>query len=115
MLFFRRTVLMEDIPDVFGAVGFVEHGFADGADECFIPVFVFKGQKDGSGFLDRLSSAGDGGEIIDSFGTQRGQESDIPLAEKIIIGDLVKLISEIADADENVGDKIQVLISKQAV
>lgn len=43
------------------------------------------------------------------------QESDIPLAEKIIIGDLVKLISEIADAVENVGDKIQVLISKQAV
>lgn len=43
------------------------------------------------------------------------QESSISLAEKIIIGDLVKLISEIADAIENVGDKIQVLISKQAV
>ncbi|MEI6634376.1 MAG: TIGR00153 family protein [Chlamydiota bacterium] len=43
------------------------------------------------------------------------QEVNISLAEKIIIGDLIKLISEIADAVENVGDKIQVLISKQAV
>ena len=43
------------------------------------------------------------------------QESTITLAEKIIIGDLIKLISEIADAVENVGDRIQVLISKQAV
>lgn len=43
------------------------------------------------------------------------QEVDIPLAEKIIIGELIKLISEIADAIENVGDRIQVLISKQAI
>ena len=43
------------------------------------------------------------------------QEVDIPLAEKIVIGELIKLISEIADAIENVGDRIQVLISKQAV
>lgn len=43
------------------------------------------------------------------------QEIDIPLAEKIIIGNLVKLISEIADAIENVGDKIQLLIAKQAI
>ncbi len=42
-------------------------------------------------------------------------EVDIPLAEKIIIGNLIKLISEIADAVENVGDRIQVLISKQAI
>jgi len=42
-------------------------------------------------------------------------EVNITLAEKIIIGDLIKLISEIADAIENVGDKIQVLMSKQAV
>ena len=43
------------------------------------------------------------------------QEINISLAEKIIIGNLIKLISEIADAIENVGDRIQILISKQAV
>ncbi len=42
-------------------------------------------------------------------------ESGIPLAEKIIIGELIKMISEIADEIENVGDRIQVLISKQTV
>jgi uncharacterized protein Yka (UPF0111/DUF47 family) len=43
------------------------------------------------------------------------QEVGIPLAEKIIIGKLIKLISDIADAIENVGDRIRVLISKQVV
>ena len=43
MLFFRRAVLMEDIPDVFGTIGFVEHGFSDGTDEGLLTVFVFEG------------------------------------------------------------------------
>ncbi len=43
------------------------------------------------------------------------QEIDITLAEKILISELLTLISEIADAVEDVGDRIQVLISKQAV
>jgi predicted phosphate transport protein (TIGR00153 family) len=43
------------------------------------------------------------------------QDLEISLAEKIVIGNLIKLISEIADAVENVGDRIQILISKQAV
>jgi predicted phosphate transport protein (TIGR00153 family) len=43
------------------------------------------------------------------------KEIDIPLAEKIIIGNLMTLIAEVADAVENVGDRIQILISKQAI
>ncbi len=43
------------------------------------------------------------------------REIDIPLAEKIIVGNLVTLIAEVADAVENVGDRIQILISKQAI
>ena len=43
MLFFRRAFLMKDAPDVFGAVGFVEHGFSDGADKGCFPVFIFEG------------------------------------------------------------------------
>ena len=40
MLFFRSALLVEDIPDVFGAIGFVGNGFSDGADERDAPVFV---------------------------------------------------------------------------
>jgi predicted phosphate transport protein (TIGR00153 family) len=43
------------------------------------------------------------------------KEIDIPLAEKIIIGNLVTNVAEVADAVENVGDRIQILISKQAI
>ncbi len=43
------------------------------------------------------------------------REINISLAEKIIIGNLVTIIAEVADAVENVGDRIQILISKQAV
>ncbi|MEJ2744433.1 MAG: TIGR00153 family protein [bacterium] len=43
------------------------------------------------------------------------KEIDISLAEKIIIGNLMTLIAEVADAVENVGDRIQILISKQAI
>lgn len=43
------------------------------------------------------------------------KEINIPLAEKILIGNLVTLIAEVADAIENVGDRIQILISKQAI
>lgn len=43
------------------------------------------------------------------------REIDISLAEKIIVGNLVTLIAEVADAVENVGDRIQILISKQAI
>ena len=43
------------------------------------------------------------------------KEINISLAEKIIIGNLVTIIAEVADAIENVGDLIQILISKQAI
>ncbi|MCX6355296.1 MAG: TIGR00153 family protein [Candidatus Aureabacteria bacterium] len=43
------------------------------------------------------------------------KESKISLAEKIIIGTTIKMISEVADAIENVGDRVQILISKQAI
>jgi uncharacterized protein len=43
------------------------------------------------------------------------KEINISLAEKIIIGNLVTIIAEVADAIENVGDRIQILISKQAI
>lgn len=43
------------------------------------------------------------------------KEINISLAEKIILGNLVTLIAEVADAIENVGDRIQILISKQAI
>ncbi len=43
------------------------------------------------------------------------KEVDISLAEKIIIGTTIKMISEVADAIENVGDRVQLLISKQAI
>jgi predicted phosphate transport protein (TIGR00153 family) len=42
-------------------------------------------------------------------------EINISLAEKILIGALVKSVSEIADAIENVADRVGILISKQAV
>ena len=43
------------------------------------------------------------------------KDINISLAEKIIIGNLVTIIAEVADAIENVGDRIQILISKQAI
>lgn len=43
------------------------------------------------------------------------KEINVSLAEKIILGSLVTLIAEVADAIENVGDRIQILISKQAI
>jgi hypothetical protein len=43
MLLFGGALLVEDIPDVFGAIGFVGDGFSDGADEGDVSVFVFKG------------------------------------------------------------------------
>jgi len=43
------------------------------------------------------------------------KEINISLAEKIIIGNLVTIIAEVADAIENVGDRVQILISKQAI
>jgi hypothetical protein len=43
MLLFGGALLVEDIPDVFGSIGFVGNGFSDGADEGRLPVFVFEG------------------------------------------------------------------------
>jgi hypothetical protein len=43
MLFFRSALLVEGIPDIFGAIGFVGDGFSDGADEGDVSVFVFEG------------------------------------------------------------------------
>jgi hypothetical protein len=43
MLLLGDALLVEDIPDVFGSIGFVGDGFSDGADEGRFPVLVFEG------------------------------------------------------------------------
>ncbi len=43
------------------------------------------------------------------------REVDIPTADRIILASFIRTISEVADAVENVGDRIQILISKQAI
>ena len=43
------------------------------------------------------------------------REIELPTADKIILANFVKTTSEVADAVENVGDRIQILISKQAI
>lgn len=41
--------------------------------------------------------------------------SEISRADQIILSNFIRTISEVADAIENVGDRIQILISKQAI
>jgi predicted phosphate transport protein (TIGR00153 family) len=43
------------------------------------------------------------------------REIELPTADKIILANFVRTTSEVADAVENVGDRIQILISKQAI
>ncbi|MDD5555685.1 MAG: TIGR00153 family protein [bacterium] len=43
------------------------------------------------------------------------REATLETADKIILSNFVRTISEVADAIENVGDLIQILISKQAI
>ena len=40
---------------------------------------------------------------------------EISRADQIILANFIRTISEVADAVENVGDRIQILISKQAI
>lgn len=43
------------------------------------------------------------------------RETPLETADKLILSNFVRMISEVADAIENVGDRIQILISKQAI
>jgi predicted phosphate transport protein (TIGR00153 family) len=43
------------------------------------------------------------------------REIELPTADKIILANFVRTTSEVADAVENVGDRIQILSSKQAI
>ena len=43
------------------------------------------------------------------------KDKDISRADQIILAQFVRTISEVADAVENVGDRLQILISKQAI